>query len=349
MSPEDEAELEQLRRDVEVLGGDPNAVLARAQNTPYVSRAPFYNDGQGVLTDQERGLGAGSSFQSRQSPQPGGQGARSFRDVGTSRYEYIDPSAPGAAPGEQVGPMSDELKHLGVVKPGPQGYDMVDTAALGFKNASATGELAREVEALRSEVAALGGNPDAVLSRVNKPAPKPRQGRTVAGDVDIGDVTTETDTSDYDLTTLEGAGRYNQDTLRGELRAKEIAANRAMYNEARANGFDLPPLPAQVETTREYDGPRQLEEIDFDQRQEDELRAMAMYGTTDAERQRNIRRALDQSQMEGDHLGVVRYRPTAPGSVVNNLNTGQRTGRTVGNVSEDEVRRALQRREELFL
>lgn len=303
MKPEDEAELEQLRRDVETLGGDPNAVLVRAQG------------------------GA-----------PGA--ANDFRDVGTYRYEYIDPNAPGAAPGAQQGPMADELKHLGVVKPGPQGYDMVDTAALGFKNASATGELAREVEALRSEVAALGGNPDAVLSRVNKSTPpKPRQGRTTAGDADIGDVTIEANTG-YDRTTLEGAGEFNRDVMRREAEQRRIAAARDMYQQARENGFDVPPLATER--------PRVRQPQDFDERQADELRAMAAYGTTDAERQANIKRELDAATMIGDDAGVARYRPSA-GGFAHQMNVDPETGRTIGNISEDEVRRALRRREELFL
>lgn len=338
MSPEDEAELELLRRDVEALGGDPNAVLARAQNTPYVSRAPFYNDGQGVMADQERGLGAGSSVQSRRPIQSGGgQGAQSFRDVGTYRYEYLDPNAPGAAPGAQQGPMSDELKHLGVVKPGPQGYDMVDTAALGFKNASATGELAREVEALRSEIASLGGNPDAVLSRVNKPAPKPRQGRTVA-DVDFGDITTEN--AAPDRTTLEGAGQYDQDVLREEARQRQF------YNDV---SF---PYQQYVDMGRAEPIQRQAPRppagaVDFDQRQEDELRAMGGFGTTDAERQNQIRQEIETYHMGGP--GKYRPDPRMAGQLAREINVDPETGRTIGNVSEEEVRRALQRREELFL
>lgn len=317
MNPEDELELETLRRDVGALGGDPDAVLSRAAA----------------------------------SAAPAGGSAPQFRDVGTYNYQYRDPEAPGAAPGPQQGPMADELAHLGVTKTGPDGFDRVDTGRLSLKNASATGELAREVEALRSEISALGGSPDAVLERVNRPAPRrARRGRTVAGDVELGDVTTDSDTSGYDLTTLEGAGQYSRDVMQSELRERRLAEKRREYIEAQQNGWVLPPLPPAnaPETTRNYEGARQREEIDFDQRQIDELRAMGAYGTTDAERQAAIRAELEGAQMTGDTAGVARYRPSAAG-FANEMNTGPRTGRTAGNISEEEVRRALQRREELFL
>lgn len=214
-------------------------------------------------------------------------------------------------------------------------------------------EDAAELEALRRDVAALGGDPNAVLMRVNQSPPataRPRQGTTTMADVGIGDVTTEADTSGYDLTTLEGAGQYDQDVLRDEMRQRKIRENRDMYLRAQENGYQLDPLPGPPTSTgRDYEGPRQREELDFDQRQEDELRAMGMYGITDDERQRNIRRALDERTMTGDYAGIVKYRPSAAGSVATDLNVGSRTGRTMGNVSEDEVRRALQRREELYL
>lgn len=307
MSPEDELELETLRRDVETLGGDPESVLLRAQADAA----------------------------------PRAAGAPQFRDVGTYNYDYLDPSAQGAAPGPQRGPMADELRGLpGVVKPGPDGFDRVDPARLSLTNASATGELAREVEALRGEVAALGGNPDAVLSRVNKPTtPKPRQGRTQVADVGFGDVTTEADTG-YDRTTLEGAGAFNRDFMQREAEQRRIAAARDMYQQARENGFDVPPLATER--------PRVRQPQDFDERQADELRAMAAYGTTDAERQANIKRELDAATMIGDDAGVARYRPSA-GGFAHQMNVDPETGRTIGNISEDEVRRALRRREELFL
>lgn len=127
MSPEDIEELEALRRDVEALGGDPDAVLERSQ------------------------------------------GAGAYRDVSSNTYDYNDPSAEGAAPGRNSGPMADELRGLpGVVESGPDGMDRVNTGRLSLNNASATGELAREIETLRREVDALGGNPDAVLERAHR-------------------------------------------------------------------------------------------------------------------------------------------------------------------------------------
>lgn len=201
-------------------------------------------------------------------------------------------------------------------------------------------EDAEELERLRAEVAALGGDPNAVLARANRPtASAPRQGRTEIADVSFGDVTTEAP-AEHDLGTLEGSGAYEQEMMAGELRGRRNAETLAAYREALDNGFDLPPIPKQAQPVRQP--------VDFDERQADELRAMAAYGTTDQERQANIRRELESATMIGDSAGVARYRPSA-GGFATELNVDPETGRTIGNISEDEVRRALQRREELFL
>jgi hypothetical protein len=71
-----------------------------------------------------------------------------FKGVGSHAYRYKDPTMPGAADGEQEGPMADELRALGVTVRGNDGYERVDTGRLALKVASATGEMARKLEAL---------------------------------------------------------------------------------------------------------------------------------------------------------------------------------------------------------
>lgn len=97
-----------------------------------------------------------------------------FEDVSSNEYEYKDPDAPGAAPGRQEGPMAHELRPLGVTSFGEDGLERVDTGRLALKNASATGELAREkadradLDELRDRLDALsiatgGDDPDETL------------------------------------------------------------------------------------------------------------------------------------------------------------------------------------------
>lgn len=83
-------------------------------------------------------------------------GAGIYRGVGSYGYEYKDPNAQGAAPGKQSGPMADELKGLpGVVKPGADGMDRVDTGRLSLNNASAIGQHQRDIDDLKAKLAAI--------------------------------------------------------------------------------------------------------------------------------------------------------------------------------------------------
>lgn len=83
--------------------------------------------------------------------------ADAFKPATSNSYEYKDPEAFGAAPGKHVGPMSQDLRHIpGVVQTGPDGRDVVDAGRLALVNASATGELARELEDIkRQQLAAI--------------------------------------------------------------------------------------------------------------------------------------------------------------------------------------------------
>lgn len=359
MNPEDAAELEQLRRDVEVLGGDPNAVLVRAQGP-----------------------------------------AADFRNVGTSRYEYIDPSAPGAAPGEQVGPMSDELKHLGVVKPGPQGYDMVDTAALGFKNASATGELAREVEALRGEIAALGGNPDAVLKRANQQASSttPRQGQTEFVPVDpteapalggpaardfaprakISDIKGPDTGNDMTIPMISPEQRYEfakeKYTGEGDIAPGSPTDPRLMrppqqieYNNRSRERAEVANVEDRLaQNWRAGQGRRAAQAtpgsaewlrasqsaqapVDRDERDRQEVLRMSekLYGAEKYAPSRNA--AIDGYLRDMDAASPSGRTHASPEYLMRDFNVDPETGEVVGNFSPEEIKRALQRREEIFL
>lgn len=218
-------------------------------------------------------------------------------------------------------------------------------------------EDAKELERLRAEIAALGGDPNAVLQRANRPAAAPRQGRAVA-DVEMGEVTTGPSEVEAlgggpeDRTTLQGAGQYDQAVLREDAAERKFYEDNVFPYQQYVDQGRAAPIPRaeDAETPRRvYGGARQREELDFDQRQEDELRAMGHqgFGATDADRQRNIRREIDTYNTGGPS----RYRPDPKmaGQLARELNVDPETGRTVGNVSEEEVRRAIQRREEIYL
>jgi hypothetical protein len=95
-------------------------------------------------------------------PSDHGEGLdEAFRKPSSNSYEYKDPTAPGAAPGRQVGPMADELKGLpGVVSPGADGLDRVNTPRLTLANTSELANLRREMDALMGKIGTGGSNPD---------------------------------------------------------------------------------------------------------------------------------------------------------------------------------------------
>ncbi len=97
-----------------------------------------------------------------------------YRKPSSNGYEYKDPSAQGAAPGRQAGPMADELKGLpGVVSPGADGMDRVDTGRLTMTNASEIANLRRELDALKGQ-GALSSGEDAAMQQQLGPSQDPR-------------------------------------------------------------------------------------------------------------------------------------------------------------------------------
>lgn len=155
------SELEQLqRRQEEILAGMQTAaeypeMVGSVGDFERDARVPGANDRDGIMTTSDA--------------LPASTG--DFRNATTNRYQYKPEfqDAPGAAPGTHVGPMASDLKSIpGVVRPGPDGMDRVDTGRLSLANASATGENAREIDALRKRLDALSGatrgNPDETLA-----------------------------------------------------------------------------------------------------------------------------------------------------------------------------------------
>jgi hypothetical protein len=106
-------------------------------------------------------LGGGSSTANVQPQAPDTAALdAAYKKPGAYSYEYKDPSIPGAAPGRQAGPMADELKNLpGVVAPGPDGLDRVDTGRLTMTNASEIANLRREMDALLGKIESGQSNP----------------------------------------------------------------------------------------------------------------------------------------------------------------------------------------------
>jgi hypothetical protein len=68
-------------------------------------------------------------------------------------FQYRNPSAQGAAPGQQYGVMAQDLERTpagrSVVMPQPDGTKMVDTGRLSMQNTAAIGELGNEIEKLK--------------------------------------------------------------------------------------------------------------------------------------------------------------------------------------------------------
>jgi hypothetical protein len=87
--------------------------------------------------------------------------ARALGEAGSYSYEYKNPSAPGAAPGRQAGPMAQELERIpGVVGTGPDGFKRVDTGRLALATASATGDQERRLRELEEERGLLSDDDD---------------------------------------------------------------------------------------------------------------------------------------------------------------------------------------------
>lgn len=81
-----------------------------------------------------------------------------FEPLSAASYYYKDPAAVGAQPGQQFGPMAQELEKTpagaSVVRMMPNGTKGIDTGRLALLNASETGTLRRDVDALKKQRAA---------------------------------------------------------------------------------------------------------------------------------------------------------------------------------------------------
>lgn len=86
-------------------------------------------------------------------------GGTDLRSVSNSRFQYKDPSMPGALPGRQVGPMAQDILRSDaapIVRRQPNGMLGVDGARAGMVALGAQGEQQRRIDALEEELAALG-------------------------------------------------------------------------------------------------------------------------------------------------------------------------------------------------
>lgn len=101
------------------------------------------------------GAMAMSDIRAKSNIVPGADATAAFEPLGAYEYDYRDPYAPGARPGRNVGPMAQELAETPegrtVVQRGPGGALAVDSGRLALLNASATGDLARRLDALEAE------------------------------------------------------------------------------------------------------------------------------------------------------------------------------------------------------
>lgn len=88
-----------------------------------------------------------------------GQVADAFRPLSSSSYFYKDPNQPGAVPGQQFGPMAQQLEQTPAgstaVTQMPDGSKGIDTGRLSLLNASATADLRRELDAIKGQGRAI--------------------------------------------------------------------------------------------------------------------------------------------------------------------------------------------------
>jgi hypothetical protein len=172
-----EGKLDRLSGAYAALGGDPATVgVKRGGDVP--------RQGQGYETDPYELAGGGAPRTAKQgySFPPGGDAYRAhmanratdMRPAQAYSYKYKDPNQPGAAPGQQVGPMAQDLEKSPATAPTvetrPDGTKQVNTPRLTMVNTSAIGEQQRRLDdqqAQLEEIArkqleqyqALGGAP----------------------------------------------------------------------------------------------------------------------------------------------------------------------------------------------
>jgi hypothetical protein len=187
---ESTSEEDELARHYAALGGDSPAIAGRdfpsaasieyaagtgGSAAPSVPRPP--REPGAPLTDAERArvnelaersrgatYGASPEYPTPKAPDTDALDA-AYRAPGSYSYEYKDPSAQGAAPGRQAGPMAQELTGIpGVVHQGADGMLRVDKGRLTLANTSQTAKHRREIDDLSERLRALEGDPDAVLA-----------------------------------------------------------------------------------------------------------------------------------------------------------------------------------------
>ncbi len=83
-----------------------------------------------------------------------GNGGADLRPAQGYTYQYKDPNSPGGAPGQQIGPMAQDLEKTpagaSTVHTGPDGKKSIDPGRLSLVNAAAVSELQRRTDELEA-------------------------------------------------------------------------------------------------------------------------------------------------------------------------------------------------------
>lgn len=138
-------------RDAQTYQGEPDPT-AHLGTRPSSAGQPAAN------YDHARGAAFTRQLESRNAMAQA-YGAPDLRGAPGSAYEYKDPSAPGAAPGEHIGPMAQDLEAnpatAHTVHTGPDGMKRVDTGRLALTNTSAISDQQRRMDDLEQRVAGM--------------------------------------------------------------------------------------------------------------------------------------------------------------------------------------------------
>lgn len=139
-------------------GGAPRAEYNRVQPTPLVFSGGEMRSPEDAYSFAQEHGGQRLPMSTEASV------SHAFAPAGSYAYKYKDPSAPGAEAGPQYGPMAQELEQTpaGRTVVGERGgRKFIDTDRLSLLNASATGQLRRELDHVNKQLASLGQMPAA--------------------------------------------------------------------------------------------------------------------------------------------------------------------------------------------
>jgi hypothetical protein len=161
--------IKQLESQLAALQGPPSASFApESPDTAALDNSEYASQVRPGWRNRDQ-LSGPSSYPHRWDADPF---AVDLRPAQGYSYDYKDPSAPGAAPGRQVGPMAQDIERTAAaatVHDTPNGKQ-VDTGRLSMVNTAAISELQRKLERLE----ALGGGQQAPAPYSASLYPSPR-------------------------------------------------------------------------------------------------------------------------------------------------------------------------------